>query len=66
MKLIIDAQISPAIAAWINRSFNDIQAISARSVKLQYAKDSEILTSTLLEVKNLIDKDEAIVEISDV
>jgi len=35
-------------------------------VKLQYAEDSEILTSTLLEVKNLIDKGEAIVEISDV
>jgi len=42
MKLIIDAQISPAIAAWINRTFDDIQAISARSVELQYAKDSVI------------------------
>ena len=42
MKLLIDAQISPAIAAWINRNFDDIQAISARSVELQFAKDSEI------------------------
>lgn len=112
MKLIIDAQISPAIAAWINRTFDDIQAISARSVELQFAKDSviysyakengyvimskdddflnqlekfgsppaliwitsgntsnarmrEILTSTLPKVKNMIDKGEPIVEISD-
>ncbi len=112
MKIIIDAQISPAIAAWINRTFNDIQAISARSVKLQFAIDSEIytyakengyvimskdddflnqlqkhgsppaliwitsgntsnakmreiLTSTLPKVKNLIEKGEPIVEISD-
>ncbi len=42
MKIIIDAQISPAIATWINRTFDDIQAISARSVELQFAKDSVI------------------------
>jgi predicted nuclease of predicted toxin-antitoxin system len=113
MKLIIDAQISPAIASWINRNFIDIQAISVRSVELQFAKDTEIynyakengyvimskdddflsqiekhgsppaliwvtcgntsnarmreiLTSTLLKVKTLIDKGEPIVEISDV
>lgn len=42
MKIIIDAQISPAIAAWINRFFEDIQAISARSVDLQFATDSQI------------------------
>lgn len=42
MKLIIDAQISPSIASWINRTFNDIQAISVHSVALQFAEDSEI------------------------
>jgi len=26
MKLWIDAQLSPAIAAWINRTFDDIEA----------------------------------------
>ncbi len=46
MKLIIDAQISPAIAAWINRTFDDIQAVSARSIALQFAKDSEIYAYT--------------------
>ena len=112
MKIIIDAQISPAIAAWINRTFDDIQAISARSVELQFAKDSviyayakkngyvimskdddflnqiekygfppaliwitscntsntkmsETLSSTLPRGKNMIDKGEPIVEISD-
>lgn len=112
MKLLIDAQISPAIAAWINRTFDDIKAISARSVDLQFAQDSEIysyarvngytimskdddflyqlekygsppaliwitsgntsnarmkeiLASTLPKVKNLIEKGEPIVEISD-
>ncbi|MBP3193056.1 DUF5615 family PIN-like protein [Natronogracilivirga saccharolytica] len=44
MKLFIDAQISPAIAAWINRTYDDIKAVSARSVDLQFAKDAEIYT----------------------
>lgn len=42
MKLLIDAQISPAIAAWINRTCSDIRAISVRSVDLQFAGDYEI------------------------
>ena len=42
MKILIDAQIPPAIAAWINRICNDIRAISARSVDLQFAGNYEI------------------------
>ncbi|WP_069129907.1 DUF5615 family PIN-like protein [Rhodohalobacter halophilus] len=42
MKLWIDAQLSPAIAAWINRTFDDIEAESVRSLGLRDATDPEI------------------------
>ena len=32
MKLWIDAQLSPAIAAWINRTFDDIEAEPVRTI----------------------------------
>lgn len=43
MKLWIDAQLSPAIAAWINRTFTEIKAESVHAVGLRDATDSEIL-----------------------
>ncbi len=42
MKLWIDAQLSPAIAAWINRTFDDIEAESVRALGLRDAADLEI------------------------
>lgn len=42
MKLWIDAQLSPAIAAWINRTFDDIEAESVRALGLLDATDPEI------------------------
>ena len=42
MKLWIDAQLSPAIAAWINRTFDDIEAESVRALGLLDATDKEI------------------------
>lgn len=42
MKIWIDAQLSPAIAAWINRSFPDLQASSVRAHGLRDATDLEI------------------------
>jgi predicted nuclease of predicted toxin-antitoxin system len=42
MKIWIDAQLSPAIAAWINRTDNGIEAKSVRAVGLRGATDSEI------------------------
>jgi len=42
MKIWVDAQLSPAIAAWINRTFDDIEAESVRSLGLRDATDSEI------------------------
>ena len=38
----IDAQLSPALAAWINRNHDDIEARSLRSVGLRDAEDEEI------------------------
>ncbi len=42
MKIWIDAQLSPAIAAWINRTYEDIEAQSVRAVGLRDALDPEI------------------------
>jgi predicted nuclease of predicted toxin-antitoxin system len=38
----IDAQLSPALAAWINRTFEDIEAKSVRSMGLRDAEDDRI------------------------
>lgn len=38
----IDAQLSPALAAWVNRTYDDITAQSVRAVDLRDAKDEEI------------------------
>jgi len=42
MKIWIDAQLSPAIAAWINRTFEAIEAKSVKAVGLRDALDHEI------------------------
>jgi len=42
MKIWIDAQLSPAIAAWINRTFDDIEAESVRALGLRDATDPDI------------------------
>jgi len=38
----IDAQLFPALAAWINRNYEDIEAKSVRAVGLRDADDQEI------------------------
>jgi predicted nuclease of predicted toxin-antitoxin system len=38
----IDAQLSPALAAWINRAYEKINAQSIRAVGLRDAEDEEI------------------------
>lgn len=47
MTIWIDAQLSPAIANWINENFS-IQAIAVRDLGLRDAEDEEIF----LEAKN--------------
>ena len=38
----IDAQLSPAVAAWINRTYDDITAQSVRAIGLRDAEDEKI------------------------
>jgi predicted nuclease of predicted toxin-antitoxin system len=38
----IDAQLSPALAAWINRNYKEVEAKSVRAVGLRDAGDEEI------------------------
>ena len=38
----IDAQLSPALVAWINRNYEDLEAKSVRAVGLRDAGDEEI------------------------
>ena len=38
----IDAQLFPTLAAWVNRTYDDINAQSVRAVGLRDAEDEEI------------------------
>jgi predicted nuclease of predicted toxin-antitoxin system len=42
MRIWIDAQLSPSLAAWINRTFDGIKAESVRAVGLRDALDQDI------------------------
>jgi predicted nuclease of predicted toxin-antitoxin system len=42
MKLLIDAQLSPSLAAWINRTYNDIHADSVWGLGLRNKSDKQI------------------------
>jgi predicted nuclease of predicted toxin-antitoxin system len=45
MKLWIDAQLSPALAAWITENFSDIKATAVRDLGLRDAEDPVIFFS---------------------
>lgn len=57
MKIWVDAQLSPAIAAWINRSFSEVQAASVRALGLRDATDAEIFQAAREAGATLITKD---------
>lgn len=57
MKIWVDAQLSPAIAAWINRSFPEIQASSVRALGLRDATDAEIFRAARESGAILMSKD---------
>lgn len=63
MKLWIDAQLSPAIAAWINRTFKDIEARSVRSLGLRDALDSEIFGEARNKNAVLMSKDDDFIQL---
>lgn len=57
MRIWIDAQLSPAIAAWINRTFEDIEAESVKAVGLHNALDHEIFDQARQNDVVLMSKD---------
>ncbi len=42
MKLLVDAQLSPSIAAWINRTFDTIEAESVWALGLKAKSDQDV------------------------
>jgi predicted nuclease of predicted toxin-antitoxin system len=57
MRIWIDAQLSPAIAAWINRNFEQIEAESVRAVGLRDALDQEIFKQAKAQQVVVMSKD---------
>lgn len=63
MKLWIDAQLSPAIAAWINRTFDDIEAKSVCSLGLRDATDHKIFEEANKADVVLMSKDDDFIQL---
>ena len=57
--LWVDAQISPAVCAWINRTQQDfVEAKSVRSLGMLYASDKEIFLSARAANAVILSKDQ--------
>ncbi len=63
MKIWVDAQLSPAIAAWLNRTFEDITAASLHSLDLRDAIDYDIFTKARLENAIIMSKDDDFIQL---
>jgi predicted nuclease of predicted toxin-antitoxin system len=63
MKLWIDAQLSPAIAAWIDRTFDDIEAESVRALGLRDATDPEIFEEAKKADAVVMSKDDDFIQL---
>ncbi len=57
MTFLVDAQISPAIAAWINRTFPNHTASSLISHDLRHGTDSEVFAKAIELDAVLVTKD---------
>lgn len=57
MKIWVDAQLSPAIAAWINRNFQYVEAFSVAALGLRDATDLEIFNGAAAENAVIMSKD---------
>jgi len=57
MKIWIDAQLSPAIAAWINRNYDGIEAESVGSLGLRDALDHQIFQQARQQEVVILSKD---------
>ncbi|MEX2603216.1 MAG: DUF5615 family PIN-like protein [Gracilimonas sp.] len=65
MKIWIDAQLSPAIAAWINRTFDDIDAESVRALGLRDATDRDIFEAARKADVVVMSKDDDFIQLID-
>ena len=63
MKIWIDAQLSPAIAAWINRTFDDIEAESVRALGLRDATDPDIFEAARKADVVVMSKDDDFIQL---
>lgn len=63
MTLWIDAQLSPALARWINDTFEGIEARSARDVGLREAEDEEIFEAARAAGAVVMSKDSDFVDL---
>ena len=63
MKIWVDAQLSPAIAAWINRTFDDVEAESVRSLGLRDATDPEIFEAAKKVNAVIMSKDDDFIQL---
>lgn len=53
----VDAQLSPSLAAWISRSYEDLEAKSVRSLGLREAEDEEIFRAARKSGAIIMSKD---------
>ena len=63
MNIWVDAQLSPSIAAWINRSFDNIKAESVQALGLRDATDIEIFESAKKAGASVMSKDDDFIQI---
>lgn len=57
MIIWIDAQLSPSLAAWINRNLIDVEAKSVRALGLREATDREIFMKARTAEATIMSKD---------
>lgn len=57
MIIWVDAQLSPSLAAWINRNFTQIEAKSVRALGLREATDREIFLKARSAMAVVMSKD---------
>lgn len=62
MIIWIDAQLSPAIAAWINRNYENIKAESLRSLGLRDATDLKIFNEAKKVNAIIMSKDDNFIQ----
>ena len=63
MKIWVDAQLSPSIAAWINRTFDDFEAVSVRSLGLRDATDPDIFEAARKADVVVMSKDDDFIQL---